>query len=150
MQIRTILKATAIPAIIAGGLLATSAGSAAHAATLTPNVNSTQVTFTTHDTHVADTTWGSASGSNNEQTQYGPVWAYDNLERVAKVTQLADGTYSVAINAHGNYTAFADPRDGDQVLTTWCAISAGACWPGGLAGGYRSAARSETRQATAR
>ena len=117
MRIRTILKAAAVPAIIAGGLLATSAGSAAHAATLTANVNSTQVTFTTHDTHVADTTWGSASGSNNEQTQYGPVWAYDNLERVAKVTQLEDGTYSVAINAHGNYTAFADPRDGDQVLT---------------------------------
>lgn len=35
-------------------------------------------------------------------------------------------------------------------LTTWCAISGGACWPGGLAGvGYRSAARSETRPATA-
>jgi hypothetical protein len=35
MRIRTILKAAAVPAIIAGGLLATSAGSAAHAATLT-------------------------------------------------------------------------------------------------------------------
>jgi hypothetical protein len=35
-------------------------------------------------------------------------------------------------------------------LTTWCAISAGACWPGGLAGGgYRSAARSETSAAMA-
>jgi hypothetical protein len=35
-------------------------------------------------------------------------------------------------------------------VTTWCAISGGACWPGGLAGvGYRSAARSETRTAMA-
>ena len=34
MRIRTILKAAAVPAIIVGGLLATSAGSAAHAATL--------------------------------------------------------------------------------------------------------------------
>ena len=42
----------------------------------------------------------------------------------------------------------AGPAD---VLTTWCAISAGACWPGGSScWGYRSAARSETRPATAR
>ena len=116
MRIRTTLKTAAVPAIIAGGLLATSAGSAAHAATLTANVNNTQVTFTTHDTHVADTTWGSADGSFNQPSQYGPVWAYDNLERVAKVTQLSDGTYSVAINAHGNYNAFADPRDGNYQL----------------------------------
>jgi hypothetical protein len=35
-------------------------------------------------------------------------------------------------------------------LTTWCAISAEPCWPGGLAGvGYRSAARSETSPAMA-
>jgi hypothetical protein len=34
MRIRTILKTAAVPAIIVGGLLATSAGSAAHAATL--------------------------------------------------------------------------------------------------------------------
>ena len=38
-----------------------------------------------------------------------------------------------------------------QALTTWCAISVEACWPGGLAGvGYRSAARSETSPAIAR
>jgi hypothetical protein len=40
MRIRTILKAAAVPAIITGGLLATSAGSAAHAATLTASVSS--------------------------------------------------------------------------------------------------------------
>ena len=47
-------------------------------------------------------------------------------------------------------TASGDPLWRQRQVTTWCAISAGACWPGGLAGGYRSAARSETRQATAR
>ena len=37
-----------------------------------------------------------------------------------------------------------------DALTTWCTISAGPCWPGGLAGvGYRSVARSETRPAMA-
>jgi hypothetical protein len=40
--------------------------------------------------------------------------------------------------------------EADERVTTWCAISAEACWPGGLAGDYRSAARSETRPATAR
>jgi len=36
-------------------------------------------------------------------------------------------------------------------LTTWCAISVGACWPGRLAGrGYRSAARSEISPPIAR
>jgi hypothetical protein len=37
-----------------------------------------------------------------------------------------------------------------ELFTAWCAINAGACWPGGLAcWGYRSAARSETRPAMA-
>jgi hypothetical protein len=41
-------------------------------------------------------------------------------------------------------------EQGREVLTVWCAISAGVCWPGGLAcWGYRSAARSETRPAMA-
>jgi amino acid transporter len=36
-------------------------------------------------------------------------------------------------------------------ITTWCAISVGACWPGGLSCWvYRSAARSETSPAIAR
>jgi hypothetical protein len=42
------------------------------------------------------------------------------------------------------------PKIGTTKLTAWCAISAGVCWPGGLAcWGYRSAARSETRPAMA-
>jgi hypothetical protein len=117
MRIRTILKAAAVPAIIAGGLLATSAGSAAHAATLPANANSTQITFTTHDTNVADTTWGSALGVHNYQDPtYGPVWAYDNLERVVKITQTGDQSYTVELNAHGSYSAIADPRDGNNLL----------------------------------
>jgi len=34
-------------------------------------------------------------------------------------------------------------------FTTWCAISGRPCWPGRAGLGYRSAARSETRQAMA-
>ena len=64
---------------------------------------------------------------------------------------LADDEDVAAIRSLNDAIA-ADPRVklvlipiGDGV-TTWCAISAWACWPGGLAGvGYRSAARSETR-----
>ena len=40
--------------------------------------------------------------------------------------------------------------EGTASLTAWCAISGGPRWPGGLAGGYRAAARSETSPATAR
>jgi hypothetical protein len=41
MRISTILKAAAVPAVIAGGLLATAAAPAAHAAVLTASVSST-------------------------------------------------------------------------------------------------------------
>jgi hypothetical protein len=116
MRIRTILKAAAVPAIIAGGLLATSAGSAAHAATLTANANSTQVTITTHDVNVPDTTWGSSAGDNCTDEGFGPIWAHDNLERVVKVTQTGSQSYTVAINAHGTYAANADPRDCSLLL----------------------------------
>jgi tetratricopeptide (TPR) repeat protein len=62
--------------------------------------------------------------------------------------------FDEAITAHTQAAAvFEETRDRHATgveLTTWCAISVGACWPGGLAGGYRSAARSETRPATAR
>jgi uncharacterized protein (TIGR04141 family) len=50
----------------------------------------------------------------------------------------------------GNELIHVKRAEGSAPLTTWCAISGGSCWPGGLAGvGYRSAARSETRTAMA-
>ena len=64
MRIRTILKAAAVPAIIVGGLLATSAGSAAHAATL----SSTPALATGHRIQINEIYYnspGTDTGSNS-------------------------------------------------------------------------------------
>jgi hypothetical protein len=70
-------------------------------------------TATTHDVNVPDTT--SISGPATVNSPYGPVWAYDNLERVVHITQTADG-YQVVLNSHGTYRAFADPRTGEALV----------------------------------
>jgi hypothetical protein len=40
---------------------------------------------------------------------YGPVWAYDNIERKIAAVQQPDGTWIVTVQAVGRYSAFADP-----------------------------------------
>jgi hypothetical protein len=40
---------------------------------------------------------------------YGPVWAYDNIERKIAAVQQPDGSWIVTVQAVASYAAFADP-----------------------------------------
>jgi hypothetical protein len=76
------------------------------------------VKVNTHQNGVADTTFGSSAGDHTKDSPYGPVWAYDNLERKITATQNPDGTWTVVVASQGSYAAFASPIDGNAPIAT--------------------------------
>ena len=122
MRIRIIpvLAAAAAPAALAGVLLGTAGQASAAvtpgpaAAVLTAN---TQHTYTgkVSETGVPDTTFGGNTGNATEYSDYGPVWASDDITRNITVTPAGQNLWTVTFVENGTYHAFADPNNG----TAW-------------------------------
>jgi hypothetical protein len=115
MRFRTIIAAAAVPAATAGLLLATAASSAAAAPAVTTAAVSSPsgtVTLVTHERGVDDTT--NVPTGETDPTGNGPIWAYDNVERVVTITadKTTAGAYDVTVATYGQYRAFANPITG--------------------------------------
>ena len=122
MRIRIIpvLAAAAAPAALAGVLLGT-AGQASAAVAQSPAAAvltaSVQKTYTgkVSQTGVPDTTFGGNAGPATEYSDYGPVWASDDITRNITVTPAGQNLWTVTFVENGTYHAFADPNNG----TAW-------------------------------
>ena len=122
MRIRIIpvLAAAAAPAALAGVLLGT-AGQASAAVAQSPAAAvltaSVQKTYTgkVSQTGVPDTTFGGNAGPATEYSDYGPVWASDDITRNITVTPAGQDLWTVTFVENGTYNAFADPNNG----TAW-------------------------------
>ncbi len=93
-----------------GTTLATSAGAATTATTLSA-VQSSSFTVVTHSAQHEDTT-NVETGTDGTN---GPIWAYDNLSEQFRVTQLTSNTWNVQLTTNGSFNAFADPTTGQPV-----------------------------------
>ena len=117
IRIIPILAAAAAPATLAGVLLSTAGQASAAvtqgpaAAVLTANVQQTY-TGKVSQTGVPDTTFGSNAGSATVSSDYGPVWASDDITRNITVTPAGPGLWTVTFVENGTYHAFADPNTG--------------------------------------
>ena len=122
MRIRIIpvLAAATAPAALAGLLLGTAGQASAAvtqgpaAAVLTANVQHTY-TGQISQTGVPDTTFGGNAGPATVSSDYGPVWAWDDITRNITVTPAGSGLWTVTFVENGTYNAFADPNNG----STW-------------------------------
>ena len=122
MRIRIIpvLAAATAPAALAGLLLGT-AGQASAAVAQSPAAAvltaSVQKTYTgkVSQTGVPDTTFGGNAGPATEYSDYGPVWASDDITRNITVTPAGQDLWTVTFVENGTYNAFADPNNG----STW-------------------------------
>jgi hypothetical protein len=125
MRIRIIpvLAGAAAPAALAGVLLGTvgqasaAAAQGPAAAVLTANVQQTY-TGKVSETGVPDTTFGGNAGNATEYSDYGPVWASDDITRNITVTPAGSGLWTVTFVENGTYHAFADPNDGSAWTNT--------------------------------
>jgi len=119
MRIRIIpvLAAATAPAALAGLLLGTAGQASAAvtqgpaAAVLTANVQHTY-TGQISQTGVPDTTFGGNAGPATVSSDYGPVWAWDDITRNITVTPAGSGLWTVTFVENGTYNAFADPNSG--------------------------------------
>jgi hypothetical protein len=120
MRIRTILAAAAAPAALAAALLGT-AGQASAAVTAPTAAVMAQVsqtkTYTARitQTGVPDTTFSSNAGDATAKSDYGPVWAQDDIARNITISPAGPGLWTVTFVENGTYHAFADPNTGN----TW-------------------------------
>jgi hypothetical protein len=107
---RIIYTAVAAAAVLTGSVAAAAPAFASNG----PAV----VRVNTHQNGVEDTTSVSGSATKLDPV-FGPVWAYDNLER--KITATPDGTpdeWTVVVESQGSYNAIADPRTGGPASFT--------------------------------
>jgi hypothetical protein len=65
----------------------------------------------THTSDHPDTT--SVAGACTDESDNGPVWAYDDLSLQLVSTSNGDGTYAVTVTAHGSFNAMSDPTTGE-------------------------------------
>jgi hypothetical protein len=119
MRTRTILAAATAPAALAAILLST-AGQASAAVTAPTAAVMAQVsqtkTYTARitQTGVPDTTFSSNAGDATATSDYGPVWAQDDIARNITISPAGPGLWTVTFVENGTYHAFADPNNGNS------------------------------------
>jgi hypothetical protein len=69
------------------------------------------VTAVTHASNHIDTTSVSGSLGACHYSDYGPVWALDNLSRQFAVTNNGNNNYTVVVTDRGSFAGFADPAN---------------------------------------
>jgi hypothetical protein len=72
------------------------------------------VVASTNEINVPDTTSGTATSVSSPG---GPVWAYDNVTKMFRVTPNGGGNYTVTETVNGTFSAFDEPNtpDGNEV-----------------------------------
>ena len=78
------------------------------AAVPTASVKQTVYKANAHEANVVDTT----NVPTGHDSDGGPTWANDNLERKLTATQNTDGSWAVRIESQGSFSAYANPLDG--------------------------------------
>ena len=103
-----------------GATLATSASASTMATTLSASVKPPTATIvaSTQVNHVPDTTSGTAT---EVPSQFGPVWAYDDVTKTFRITPDGGGNYTVTMLVNGTFTAFDEPNTGN--LTTFTPLN---------------------------
>lgn len=115
MNSKSLLTRIGVPVLslgLLGGLgatLATSASASTMATTLSANVKPPTATIvaSTHEINVPDTTSGTATSVHSD---FGNVWAYDNVTKTFRVTPLGGGQYTVTETVNGTFSAFDEPN----------------------------------------
>ena len=107
MNTKSLLTRIGVPVLslgLLGGLGATLATSAS-AAVKPPTAT---VVASTQEINVPDTTVGSTQTST--PSPGGPVWAYDNVTKMFRVTPNGNGSYTVEETVNGTFSAFDQPN----------------------------------------
>jgi hypothetical protein len=73
------------------------------------------VVASTNEINVPDTTSGTATSVSSPG---GPVWAYDNVTKMFRVTPNGGGNYTVTETVNGTFSAFDEPNTGDPINPT--------------------------------
>jgi len=133
MRFRTIIAAAAAPLAIGGVLLATAGQASAAVASPTAAVLTSRVQHQKAVTVYAATSQrgvddtfsppGAWSGPV-DPTGNGPIWAYDNVERLLTAVQQPDGSWAVTLCTIGQYKAFANPVTGQYPVTPFSGLLA--------------------------
>jgi hypothetical protein len=101
---RIIYTGAALAALITGGM------AAAAPAMASSSPGTATVVASTHEINVPDTTSGTATSVSSPG---GPVWAYDNVTKMFRVTPNGGGNYTVTETVNGTFSAFDEPNTGD-------------------------------------
>jgi hypothetical protein len=75
-----------------------------------PAPGTATVVASTNETNVPDTTTGTATRLSSPG---GPVWAYDNVTKMFRVTPNGGGNYTVTETVNGTFSAFDEPNTPD-------------------------------------
>jgi hypothetical protein len=76
------------------------------------------VTAVTHASNHIDTTSVNGPLGACQYTNYGPVWALDNLSRQFAVTSNGGGNYTVVVTDRGSFSGFADPANCSKLASS--------------------------------